>query len=151
MASLLVEDISRKVVDRKSKKMNTVILLRKSKIDQEAYGRWLAISDRANEALVAWLQASGIKSGPIFRGIRKGDHLTSDIYPGHISRTYKLLAKRANLEKELVENISGHSIRVGAAQDLVLSGASLPIIMCKGRWTKPDTVMRYVEKLVIPM
>ena len=41
--------------------------------------------------------------------------------------------------------ISGHSMRVGAAQDLLLSGASLPIMMNKGRWSKPDTVMRYVE------
>ncbi len=38
-----------------------------------------------------------------------------------------------------------HSMRVGAAQDLLLSGASLPIIMNRGRWSKADTVMRYVE------
>lgn len=36
-------------------------------------------------------------------------------------------------------------MRVGAAQDLLLSGASLPTIMNRGRWSKTDTVMRYVE------
>ena len=36
-------------------------------------------------------------------------------------------------------------MRVGAAQDLLISGASLPMIMQRGRWTKADTVMRYIE------
>ncbi len=43
------------------------------------------------------------------------------------------------------EGISGHSMRVGAAQDLLNSGASMPIIIQRGRWSKTDTVMRYVE------
>ena len=45
----------------------------------------------------------------------------------------------------MVGQISGHSMRVGAAQDLLLSGASLPMIMNRGRWSKTDTVMRYIE------
>ncbi len=36
-------------------------------------------------------------------------------------------------------------MRVGAAQDLLKSGASMPVIMNKGRWSKIDTVMRYLE------
>jgi len=36
-------------------------------------------------------------------------------------------------------------MRVGHAQDLVISGASMPQIMSKGRWSKTDTVMRYLE------
>ena len=36
-------------------------------------------------------------------------------------------------------------MRVGAAQDLMLSGATLPILMNRGRWSKTDTVMRYIE------
>ena len=38
-------------------------------------------------------------------------------------------------------------MRVGHAQDLVISGASMPQIMSKGRWSKTDTVMRYVEHI----
>ena len=37
-------------------------------------------------------------------------------------------------------------MRVGAAQDLLANGASLPQIMIMGRWTKVDTVMKYLEK-----
>ena len=36
-------------------------------------------------------------------------------------------------------------MRVGAAQDLLLSGATLPTLMNRGRWSKTDTVMRYTE------
>jgi hypothetical protein len=55
------------------------------------------------------------------------------------------LAKDAKLPKEMVNKISGHSMRVGAAQDLLKSGASMPAIMHKGRWAKTDTVMRYLD------
>jgi len=37
-------------------------------------------------------------------------------------------------------------MRVGAAQDLLNSGASMRIIMQRGRWSKTDTVMRYVDQ-----
>ncbi len=36
-------------------------------------------------------------------------------------------------------------MRVGAAQDLMSSGISMPIIMNRGRWSKIDTLMRYLE------
>jgi hypothetical protein len=45
----------------------------------------------------------------------------------------------------MIDQISGHSMRVGAAQDLLKSGAGMPMIMNKGRWSKTDTVMRYLE------
>jgi len=47
--------------------------------------------------------------------------------------------------QSIIKNISGHSMRVGAAQDLMLSKTSFPIIMDRGRWSKIDTVMRYIE------
>ena len=36
-------------------------------------------------------------------------------------------------------------MRVGAAQDLMLAGTSIPIIMNRGGWSKIDTLMRYTE------
>ncbi len=48
-------------------------------------------------------------------------------------------------QSSVIQKISGHSMRVGAAQDLLLSGASMPMIMNRGRWSKTDTVMRYIE------
>ena len=36
-------------------------------------------------------------------------------------------------------------MRVGAVQDLLKSSAIMPVIKNKGRWSKIDTVMRYLE------
>ena len=46
----------------------------------------------------------------------------------------------------MIKKISGHSFRIGAALDLLASGASMPAIMNRGGWSKPDTVMRYLEQ-----
>ena len=54
----------------------------------------------------------------------------------------------AGLNESEIQSISGHSMRVGAAQDLLNSGVSMPIIMQRGRWSKTDTVMRYLEHSV---
>lgn len=119
------------------------IRLRKSKTDQERIGHWLYLSNRTKQALQSWIQESGISNGPLFPGrTRNGKKVP--LGADQISRIFKRIATRAGIEPAIIEHISGHSMRVGAAQDLLSSGASLPIIMNRGRWTKVDTVMRYV-------
>jgi len=147
---ILVEDIQPRLVYGSRNITSMAVFLRQSKTDQESHGKWIPIRDETNQAIEKWLALSGIKTGLIFRGIH-GHTLTNGLDIGNISRIFKRIAKAAKLAEELVENISSHSIRVGAAQDLLLSGASLPIIMNKGRWSKSDTVMRYVEKVGIPI
>ena len=66
---------------------------------------------------------------------------------GQINRIYKKIAMVSEIDSDLAGKISGHSMRVGHAQDLVSKGASLPVIMSMGRWSKSDTVMRYVEQI----
>jgi integrase len=119
--------------------------LRKSKTDPFALGRWLYLSIETQAALKDWLRLSGISSGKIFRGITSSGKITKDLGAPQISRIYKRLAQASKLHPDIVKNISGHSLRVGAAQDLLLSGATLPMIMNRGRWTKTDTIMRYME------
>ena len=121
------------------------ILLRKSKTDQDAQGKWLNISQQTYNEITTWINSANIRHGYIIRGIRKGNLVTEHLEPGQISRILKRLCKKAGLTQEQIKNISGHSMRVGAAQDLLLAGASLPMIMAKGRWSKTDTVMRYIE------
>lgn len=123
------------------------ILLRRSKTDQESTGRWLHLSTRAQSALNQWLQVMKAKEGPLFRGIAKIPKLGARLNAGQVNRIFKYTARNAKLENNLIKTISGHSCRVGAAQDLVKSGASLPIIMSRGRWSKTDTVMRYVDHI----
>lgn len=122
------------------------IRLRKSKTDQERIGRWLYLTDQTKQAIHEWIQESGISNGPLFPG-RRSNGKNAPLGADQISRIFKRIATRAGIEPAIVEHISGHSMRVGAAQDLLSSGASLPIIMNRGRWTKVDTVMRYVEQM----
>ena len=82
----------------------------------------------------------------LFCGLNRALDVSPQISAGQINRIYKKVAKKAGLDKSEIQGISGHSMRVGAAQDLLNSGASIPIIMQRGRWSKIDTVMRYLEQ-----
>lgn len=138
-----VEDISR------GRDNLIKIKLRRSKTDQDGIGRWINLKIETQLAIIDWLNISGIKTGKLFRGIDKGNHLSDGLDASQINRIYKKLASRCEMKCEMIKKISGHSLRVGAAQDLLLSGASLPLIMTKGRWSKADTMMRYIENAEI--
>jgi site-specific recombinase XerD len=140
------ELIALRVEDINYDNENTMkIKLRRSKTDQDGRGRWLHINNEAQNAIEDWLDASEIVSGKLFRGVRKGNQLSGGLNSSQINRIYKKLARRARISADLIKNISGHSMRVGAAQDLLITGASFPVIMQRGRWGKTDTVMRYLE------
>lgn len=142
---LLIEDNRYSETDGVTK---ASVLIRNSKTDQLAKGRRLNLSQKTTEAINLWLKrVRNPKKGRLFKGIYRGQKITGSLGSGQISRIYKRLAKRAGLDKELIEQISGHSLRVGHAQDMVNSGESMPMIMSKGRWSKTDTVMRYVEHI----
>jgi len=144
LVALRVEDVRTKMINGVE---NTTILLRKSKTDQDAIGRWLHLSKRTQLALNEWLKQLNAETGPLFRGINSGQHIMQTLGAGQINRIYKKIARVSEIDSVLAGKISGHSMRVGHAQDLVSSGASLPIIMSMGRWSKSDTVMRYVEQI----
>jgi site-specific recombinase XerD len=123
------------------------ILLRRSKTDQHGCGKWIHLSNETGGALKNWLNTANIKSGFVFRGIRSSNTLTESLCDSRIGRIYKSLALKANIDQVTVRRISGHSMRVGAAQDLLTLGASLPQMMIKGGWAKADTVIRYTERV----
>jgi integrase len=123
------------------------ILLRRSKTDQAGQGKWIQLSASAGQALKVWLAAANLEFGYIFRGVRANNEVTESLCGSRVSRIYKSLAEKANVDPRVIQQISGHSMRVGAAQDQLVEGASLAQIMLKGGWSKPDTVMRYVERL----
>lgn len=142
LVSLKIEDI-----DYSPNGLPCKIKLRKSKTDQHSSGKWLYLSNESIIAIKQWLSASKLISGYLFRGLNKKKEISDGLSSAQINRIYKNLARLANIPNHIVQNISGHSMRVGAAQDLLLGGASLPIIMSRGRWSKTDTIMRYVERV----
>jgi len=121
------------------------IRLKRSKTDQDKLGKILEINNQSKIYLLNWLQKSKLESGRIFRGVKNNGLLTSSLNKAQINKIYKKLAGKVNVDKEIIKKISGHSIRVGATQDLVKCGQSLAIILNKGRWSKIDTLMRYAE------
>jgi integrase len=119
--------------------------LRKSKTDPHGIGKNLYLSNEAQLALKEWIVKSKISSGKIFRAITVTGKIRDSLNSSYIGRIYKKIARLSEVEQSIIKNISGHSLRVGSAQDLTASGASLPIIMNRGRWSKTDTVIRYIE------
>ena len=142
LVSLQVKDVK---INMKNGIETSSILLRKSKTDQDSIGKWLHLSPRAHQALMAWIKHLPEKQGMLFCGLNRSFDLSLNIGAGQINRIYKGIARKAGLDESEIQGISGHSMRVGAAQDLLNAGASMPIIMQRGRWSKTDTVMRYVE------
>jgi site-specific recombinase XerD len=140
LVSLGIEDV---LIDEKNKGVK--LRLRKSKTDPHATGRSLFLNTISQEALKDWIAKSEIQSGKLFRAITRFGKIKGDLHAAEINRTYKRLAYLSKADSKVISEISGHSMRVGAAQDLMESGASLPIIMNRGRWSKTDTVMRYIE------
>ncbi len=120
------------------------VLITRSKTDQEAQGeiRWL--SPRATMALDQWLETAGIIEGAIFRAVNKAGRVGGPLTPGEVPRIFKRLAVRAGIDES---DISGHSCRIGMAQDLVAFGAELPELMVAGRWKSPTMPARYAERV----
>ena len=123
------------------------VLVRNGKTDAEGRGEVLYLA-RDSVAMVAeWLERSGVGDGRLFRSLRRGK-LGEALDPSQIPRIYKAMARRAGLEAEAVDRLSGHSTRVGAAQDMIAYGVELPAILQAGRWKNTAMVNRYGERLL---
>jgi site-specific recombinase XerD len=139
LVTLRMDDV---VVAHHGEGMRYSILLRKSKVDQQGRGRYLPLRAQTMLVIEQWTHAAKLSEGPILRSIDRGENIGSTLGSGQINRIYKRIARQAKLDPELIARISGHSFRVGAAQDLLATGASMPAIMQRGGWSKADTVMR---------
>jgi integrase len=84
-------------------------------------------------------------AGPLFRGIRGTQLIPDALHPYSVARILKDRARDAGLDKTLVAKLSGHSMGVGAAQDMSAAGIGLGAIMHACGWKSPDMVMRYIE------
>jgi site-specific recombinase XerD len=140
LVSLEFEDL---IIDTKDGSVR--LKLRKSKTDPHGLGKNLYLSDDTKEALKEWIIKSKIDSGKLFRAITHAGKVKENLNPTQINRIYKKIAQLSKIENSIIKIISGHSMRVGAAQDLMLAGTALPIIMNRGRWSKTDTVLRYLD------
>jgi site-specific recombinase XerD len=116
----------------------STITIRRSKTDQEAEGTAAYIGPDARDALSRMLAAESRTEGPLFVS-----RYSRRLHPNDVSRAFKRIASKAGIE---ADKVSGHSARVGMAQDLAADGASLVELQNAGRWQSATMPARYSEK-----
>ncbi|WP_419944517.1 tyrosine-type recombinase/integrase [Candidatus Poriferisodalis sp.] len=117
------------------------VTVRHSKTDQQGAGAALFLRRATITRVDRWLEAAAIGDGALFRRIRKGGQVTGDRLS---SRSIRSIVA-ANAATIGIDGASGHSLRIGAAQSLVRSGAQLPEAMLAGRWATPTMLSRYAS------
>jgi integrase len=123
------------------------IRIRKSKTDQEGVGATVAVCRGSIacpvQALREYLDAAGITSGPIFRWIRRGNHLTDHRLGAQtICKLVKDQAAKLGLNPK---EFGAHSLRAGFATSSAARGANLFKIMSVTRHKSVDTLRGYVR------
>lgn len=120
------------------------VLIRRSKADPFGEGR-LAFTSRQTATRVSdWLEWRGDKISWLFCPIYQGKAVNRDLSTTTVKRIIKNGAKRVGLDQSDVEAFSGHSMRVGAAQDLLVKGFDTAAIMRAGGWKSINVLARYL-------
>ena len=108
-----------------------IATVRRSKTDPESQGQAVYLGQAAMTALAAIRPADVDGAAPIF-----------GLSVRQLPRRIQAMAAAAGLG----EGFSGHSGRVGMAQDLTAIGAELPALMVAGRWKSPPDAGAVHEK-----
>ncbi|MBI1417883.1 MAG: tyrosine-type recombinase/integrase [Limimaricola sp.] len=123
------------------------VLIRRSKADPFGEGRAAFTSNRTAQLVQDWLDWRGPRIGWLFCPIYQGHALNRDLSATTVKRLIKEAAARAGLDPSDVAAFSGHSMRVGAAQDLLRNGFDTAAIMRAGGWKSINTLGRYLENV----
>ena len=92
------------------------------------------LSPDTDRLVRAWLRASGIEEGRLFRSVAKGGKAGGPLPPGQVPRIFKAMARQAGLPEAVARRISGESPRIGAVQDILAAGVDLPAILEASPW-----------------
>jgi site-specific recombinase XerD len=126
-----------------------VVILRRSKVDQEGQGRKIGIpslpaSDACPvRAVRAWLEASGITAGPVFRAVAIGGRLQAKRLSGNA--VAEIVKHRLSAGKDAAK-FAGHSLRAGFVTSAANGGASVKSIMRQTGHRSLETLMRYMRE-----
>jgi site-specific recombinase XerD len=121
------------------------VLIRRSKADPFGQGRISFTSRRTATLIQAWLAWRGPEIPWLFCPIYQGKAVNRSISADTVKRLIKASAKAAGLGRDDVLAFSGHSLRVGAAQDLLCAGHDTAAIMRAGGWKSINILGRYLE------
>ena len=121
-------------------------MIRKSKTDQYGRGRLAFGSERSARLLRAWFRKKPKEIEAVFCAINHGRCLDRPICDRNVNEIIKKsVVKIKRCERPSDLDVSGHALRVGAAQDLLTKGYDLAAIMRAGGWSNAQTVSRYLR------
>jgi site-specific recombinase XerD len=121
-----------------------LVILRRKKTTTETQTYF--VGAEAAQALQDWLKRAHITQGPVFQSLtRSGKATGKALTTRDVRRLLKELAVGARLGHGM--GVSGHSLRVGMAQDLVAADMDMASVMQAGGWTTPRMVARYTQRL----
>lgn len=123
------------------------VLVRRAKNDPDGAGRTCRLSMATSVLLLEWLAATGATRGPLLRPVYRNRALGLYLEPLTVGRVLKKLCRRVAAEPAMAGRVSGHSLRVGAAQQLTINGLGILQIMRAGGWRSMNVVARYVENV----
>jgi len=143
-------------------------LIRRSKTDQAGEGHTAYLSPVTVTYLKAWLELAQITKGAVFRRLigtgfppkkppRPGrepklrtipERIGARLSPASVGNIFKSVARHIKMAAEDICAISGHSIRVGATQDLLALNIDLASVMQAGRWKSHRMPLRYGEHVM---
>lgn len=125
-----------------------VVTVRQSKTDQDGSGDVKVICAASNpdvcplRAYDAWLAASGITRGPIFRGLLNGRVRRDALNPASVAKIVKRLGERAGLDPE---RIAAHSLRAGFITTAHAKGRPIDEIMRQTNQKSERTTRGYIR------
>ncbi len=97
--------------------------------------------------LKIWLDHAKISEGPIFRRLIGRNEVGDVLHPGSIAPIFKRVARWIGMPARFVDEVSGHSTRVGATQDLAALDIDLAAITQAGGWKSTRMPLQYAEKI----
>jgi integrase len=120
-----------------------VYCLGRSKTNQEGVDRPeddKPLVGPAGQALEAWLEASRISSGALFRRVLRGGHVADEgLTPSAVRRIVKMRCAKAGLDR----SYSAHSLRSGFVTEASDCGMALGDIMAMSGHASVATILRY--------
>jgi integrase len=122
-------------------------LIRRGKTDAEGQGRVAYLSRETVKWLRIWLEHAKISEGRIFRRLIGRDQISDALHPGSVAPIFKRVAQWIGMPARFVAEVSGHSTRVGAAQDLAELDIDLAAITQAGGWKSTRMPLQYAEKI----
>jgi integrase len=124
------------------------VVIRRSKTDTAGEGVTAYLSPLTMRLVAAWLGSSRRKSGTLFARVLGGNAIGEAVTAQIVTAVLRKVGQWIGLDRKEWERISGHSCRVGAAQDLLALNIDMASIMQAGRWRDTRMPMRYGEKVL---